>query len=241
MTATEPLLSVQSLRVGYGDLTAVWDASLDLMPGRVLALVGRNGAGKSTLLLGVTGLLRPTQGRVLLGGRDITTVPPHRRGKLGLSLVMEGKRVFRPLTVEENLKVGTFSQGASRKESAALIDEMYQRFPMLAERRTKMAGDLSGGQQQSLAIAQALMSRPKVLMLDEPSSGLAPSVIDGVFDLIGTLKKDGIAILLVEQLVADMLGGVADDVVVLDGGRVVLSEPADSLTVERLAGLVYTT
>lgn len=240
MTSTGNIvLSVCDLQVGYGDLTAVWGADLAVRPGRVLALVGRNGAGKSTFLLGIAGLLRPTRGTVILDGTDITALPPHRRGALGLSLVPEGKRVFRPLSVHENLQMGAFARRVSGRAAGKLMEEMYERFPVLGRRRSALAGDLSGGQQQMLAIAQALMSRPRVLMLDELSSGLAPAVVDEVFEIVAALRADGIGVVLVEQLVSEMLSGVADDVVVLDGGRVVLAAEAASLSVERLARLVY--
>ena len=240
MTSAAIVLSVEGLQVGYGDLTAVWEADLAVRPGRVLAVVGRNGAGKTTLLRGIAGLLRPTRGTVTLDGTEISALPPHRRGALGLSLVLEGKRIFRPLTVHENLQMGAFARRVGRRAADELMEEMYERFPALAGRRTARAGDLSGGQQQMLAIAQALMSRPRVLMLDEPSSGLAPAVVDQVFAIVAGLRSDGIGVVLVEQLVAEMLSGVADDVVVLDGGRVVLAAEATSLSVEQLAGLVYT-
>jgi branched-chain amino acid transport system ATP-binding protein len=234
-------LEVASLQIGYGDLVAVWDVSLNVSPGRTCALVGRNGAGKTTALLGIAGLLKPRAGKVRVGGTDITGLAPHRRASIGLSLVLEGKRIFRPMTVQENLVLGAFGPKSKTRatDTKSGLEEAYERFPMLAERRTKLAGDLSGGQQQMLAIAQALMSRPRFLMLDEPSSGLAPSVVDAIFDVIGQLKAEGMGIVLVEQLVEEMLSGVADDIVVLDSGRVVLSGAAADLSVERLASLVY--
>lgn len=237
--SSTPLLSAEGLQVGYGDLVAVWDASIEVQSGRIVSLVGRNGAGKTTFLLGIAGLLNPAKGSVTLEGDDITKMPPYRRSSRGLSLVLEGKRVFRDLTVRENLVLAAPTRRQDRRDLNERIDEMYERFPALKHRQQKPAGDLSGGQQQMLAIAQSLMCRPRVLMLDEPSSGLAPVVVDEVFDLLTELKQEGLGIILVEQLVAEMLGGIADDIVVLDGGRVALSGPASSMSIEQLAGLVY--
>lgn len=225
-------LEVSGLRLGYGDLTAVWDASFAVEQGRICALVGRNGAGKTTLLSGVAGLLPAKAGSVRLLGRDIGRLRTQARVRAGLTLVQEGRRIFRSLTVQENLELGTFGQRARRGGHRALFDEMYTRFPALAERRTAAAGALSGGQQQMLAIAQALVSRPQVLLVDEPSAGLAPVIVDEVHAAIRQLKADGLTIVLVEQLIEDVLGGIADDVVMLEGGRVVLHAPASSLTVE---------
>ena len=223
------VLEVRGLRVGYGDLTAVWAADITAAAGRTCAVVGRNGAGKTTLLKGIAGLLNTDDGAVLLDGADLSGLPAHERARRGLALVQEGKRVLRSLTVQENLRMGLFARTRRRRGSRGdrgAFDEVFERFPVLAERRSQLAGDLSGGQQQMLAIAQALIIRPKVLMVDEPSSGLAPIVVQEVFDVITGLKQEGIAIILVEQLVEDVLSDVADDVVVLEGGRVVNSGEA---------------
>ncbi len=225
-------LEVSGLRLGYGDLTAVWEGSFTASAGRICALVGRNGAGKTTLLSGTAGLLPAKGGVVRLGGEDITRLPAPARVKAGLTLVQEGRRIFRALTVQENLQLGTFARKTSGAEQRALFDEMYERFPALRDRRRAAAGALSGGQQQMLAIAQALVSRPKVLLIDEPSAGLAPVVVDEVHAVIRQLRADGLAIVLVEQLIEDVLDNIADDVVMLEGGRVVLDAPASSLSVE---------
>lgn len=225
-------LEVSRLKLGYGDLTAVWDASFTARTGRICAVVGRNGAGKTTLLSGIAGLLPAKAGTVRLLGEDVERLPTHTRVKAGLTLVQEGKRIFRSLSVQENLRLGAFAHNAKGAELRSLYDEMYERFPALAERRHSSAGTLSGGQQQMLAIAQALVSRPKVLLIDEPSAGLAPVVVDEVHAAIRQLKAEGLSIVLVEQLIEDILGDVADDVVILEGGRVVLAAPASSLTVE---------
>lgn len=226
------VLEVRGLRVGYGDLTAVWAADITAAAGRTCAVVGRNGAGKTTLLKGIAGLLNTDDGAVLLDGADLSGLPAHERARRGLALVQEGKRVLRSLTVQENLRMGLFARTRRRRGSRGdrgAFDEVFERFPVLAERRSQLAGDLSGGQQQMLAIAQALIIRPKVLMVDEPSSGLAPIVVQEVFDVITGLKQEGIAIILVEQLVEDVLSDVADDVVVLEGGRVVNSGEAATI------------
>lgn len=229
----KPLLTVDAVRFAYGDLTVVWDVSFELRPGHTCGLVGRNGAGKSTLLMGLAGLLRARAGSVSLDGADITRLRPHERVSRGLAFVPEGKRIFRDMTVEENLLVGTFSGRVSQRQ-AALLDEMYQRFPVLSDRRQSKAGSLSGGQQQMLAIAQALVTRPRALMLDEPSSGLSPVVVEEVYNAIEGLKRDGYAIILVEQNIEKAISGVVDDVVLIDNGRVVLADSAGNLTAEQL-------
>ncbi|OLF06681.1 hypothetical protein BLA60_30945 [Actinophytocola xinjiangensis] len=229
-------LEVSGLRVAHGDLVAVWDASLDLLPGRITALVGRNGAGKTTLLSGICGLLPVTAGQVVLAGEDVTALPPWQRARRGLAIVQEGKRVFRELTVRENILLGHRSRrGKGERE----VTDLYDRFPMLAQRREERAGALSGGQQQMLAIATALAAGPRVLLVDEPSSGLAPVVVDQVFDLLQGLRAEGLAILLVEQLVDEVLNGIADDVVVLDRGRVTARDSATNLTASAVAGSIY--
>jgi branched-chain amino acid transport system ATP-binding protein len=236
---TEPALIVEGLRLGYGDLTVVWDVSLEVHPGRTTALVGRNGAGKTTLLSGIAGLLKIKAGSVKLHGEDITKLPPWKRAHRGIVLVQEGKRILRTLTVEENLALVLNGMKVPRGQHAARYDEAYERFPVLSERRTASAGSLSGGQQQMLAIAQALVAKPSVLLIDEPSSGLAPVVVIEILKIIDQMKSDGIGILLVEQLLAEVLSGVAQDVVLLERGKVVLSEPAERLTIADLAKGIF--
>jgi branched-chain amino acid transport system ATP-binding protein len=225
-------LEVSGLQLGYGDLTAVWDASFTVQQGRICALVGRNGAGKTTLLSGIAGLLPAKAGTVRLLGEDVGRRPAQARVKAGLTLVQEGRRIFRTLTVRENLELGAFGRRGRGAQMKDVLEEMYTRFPALGERPNVAAGALSGGQQQMLAIAQALVSRPQVLLIDEPSAGLAPVIVDEVHVAIRQLKDEGLTIVLVEQLIEDVLGNIADDVVMLEGGRVVLDAPAASLTVE---------
>lgn len=234
-----PLLEVDSIQVGYGDLIAVWDVSVQLLPGQITALVGRNGAGKTTLIHGICGLLPVRSGTVTLAGRDITKMPPWRRVRRRLSVVQEGKRVFRELTVQENLLLGLRGGAVARTERTAELHRLYERFPILGERRRQRAADLSGGQQQMLTIATALAARPQVLLVDEPSSGLAPLFVDMVFEVLQQLRDEGLAILLVEQLVDEVLGGVAEDVIVLDRGRVTLHDRAVNLSVEDVATSIY--
>jgi branched-chain amino acid transport system ATP-binding protein len=235
----QPALEVSALRVGYGDLVAVWDVSLKLYSGRTTALVGRNGAGKSTLLSGISGLLPAKSGTVELGGRDVTKSTAWGRVSGGLSLVQEGKRVFRKLTVRDNLVLGLRARKTRRPQIDEGLDKLYERFPILADRRSARAGSLSGGQQQMLAIATALAAEPHVLLVDEPSSGLAPVFVDRVFEVLDELRKEGMAILLVEQLVEEVLDGTADDVIVLEQGRVTLSDVAANLSSEALAQGIY--
>lgn len=234
-----PLLDVTDIRVGYGDLVAVWEVSLQLRPGGITALVGRNGAGKTTLINGLCGLLPVRSGTVILGGENITALPPWARVSRGLTVVQEGKRVFRDLTVRENLVLGLRGGGVKRAERDSELERLYERFPILGERQRQRAADLSGGQQQMLAIATALATRPRVLLVDEPSSGLAPVFVDLVFEALAALRDEGLAILLVEQLVDEVLGGIAEDVIVLDRGRVVVRDRAANLSVEDVATSIY--
>jgi branched-chain amino acid transport system ATP-binding protein len=214
------LLRVEQLSAGYGDIAAIRDVSLTVGAGRITALLGRNGAGKSTTLRAISGLNRATSGSVLLDGDDITHLPPYARAARGLAFVQEGKRVFRSRTVEENLVLGGYARRARRTELAGGIAAAYERFPALGEKRREPAAVLSGGQQQMLAIAQALGSGPKLLLLDEPSVGLSPALVGQVLDTVRALRDEGLGILLVEQAV-DVALGIADDVVVIDLGRVV--------------------
>jgi branched-chain amino acid transport system ATP-binding protein len=238
-TARIPVLDVSQLRLGYGDLIAVWDVSLRLEAGQTMALVGRNGAGKTTLLSGIAGLLPAKAGSVTVGGNDLTKVPPFRRVQHGLGLVQEGKRIFRKLTVRDNLLLGLRACGTRRSQLSERLDRLYADFGMLAGRAHVLAGSLSGGQQQMLAIATALASEPRVLLVDEPSSGLAPVFVDQVFAILDKLRSSGMAILLVEQLVEEVLGGIADTVVVIEQGRVTVADAAANLSAEAIARGIY--
>ncbi|QNS02565.1 ABC transporter ATP-binding protein [Streptomyces xanthii] len=224
----EPILRVRGLGTGYGDLRVVWDVSFDVWPGQLTVLLGRNGAGKTTTLRAVSGLNKASAGRVELAGRDITKAAAHTRVKRGMAYVQEGKRVFHGLTVEQNLLLGGYTRRLKRPALREEAERMYELFPVLGDKRALLAGTMSGGQQQMLAIAQALMAGPELLMLDEPSGGLAPVIVNEVMERVGRLKETGIGILLVEQAVEASVA-VADHVAVLDMGRVVLSAPADEV------------
>jgi branched-chain amino acid transport system ATP-binding protein len=225
--AEEPLLAVDELTVAYGSVVAVRDVSLEVRRGEIVTVLGPNGAGKTTLLRTIAGALRPQSGGVRFEGRRITGRGPEDVLRLGIALVPEGRHVFPRLTVEENLAVGAMSRtdrDAIRDDTAALLE----RFAILGQRVGQMAGTLSGGEQQQLAIARALMSRPRMLLLDEPSLGLAPIVVDRIFELISELRSQGVTILLVEQNVHRALDA-ADRAYVLSVGRLVASGATDEL------------
>jgi branched-chain amino acid transport system ATP-binding protein len=222
---SESVLEVEGLTVGYGRIEAVHGVSFRAEPGTLVTLVGANGAGKTSILAAVAGLIRPRGGTVRLGGRDITRVPAHRLVADGLVLVPEGREILATMTVAENLRLGAWHRGAGAAERA---DELYQRFPVLAERRDLPAGTLSGGEQQMLAIGRALMAQPAVLLLDEPSMGLAPKIVDEVFDVITQIKESGTTVVLVEQNARRALRA-ADHGYVIETGSVAHSGPAQEL------------
>jgi len=213
------LLRVDRLRVQYGQIAAVVDASLEVDAGEIVALLGPNGAGKTTLLKCIGGLLRATSGQVSFDGRDITRIRGDLVARRGISLVPEGRGIFPALSVEENLRMGGYWAG---EEYAQRLAGVVEYFPILAERRRQPAGSLSGGEQQQLAIGRALMARPRLLMLDEMSLGLAPRVVAELFDILRRINRDGTAVLLVEQHVPQALA-LAQRVYVLQRGRVVVS------------------
>ena len=222
------LLSVEGVTAGYGDATVLWDVSLDVQPGEIVAVVGANGAGKSTLLSVITGLLRARSGTVRFGGADITRRGAHHLPADGLAMVPEGGRLFPFMSVEENLRLGAFSP-AARRTIPARMQEVTALFPVLRERRDQMAGKLSGGERQRCAIARALMCRPKLLMLDEPSVGLSPLMVERVFDIVERLaRQEGLTVVLVEQNVTEALQ-VSDRAYVLDHGRITHSGAAAAM------------
>jgi len=231
-------LSVRHVRYGYGDLTVVWDVSFDAYVGETVAIVGRNGAGKSTLMFGLAGIVPGGGGTVELLGLNVTRASPWTRARRGICLVPEGKRIFRALTVEENLAVA-FPNGTRARDRRRQIAQILDRFPMLAEKRSHVSGTLSGGQQQLLAIASALTANPRVLLVDEPSSGLAPRAVDQVLDTLAELKREGIAVVLVEQLVEEVVTGVADRVVVIEQGRVVTDDIPENISLADLERRIY--
>lgn len=215
-----PLLEVRDLVVSYGHVEAVRGVSLSVAAGQLVTLIGPNGAGKTSILSALSGLIVPRRGSVRLDGREVAGCPAHRMVAAGLSLVPEGRAVLGRMTVEENLILaGELKQPAAALRAA--IDQQYARFPVLRERRDQPAGALSGGQQQMLAFARALLARPRVLLLDEPSMGLSPILVNQVFEIIATIHRAGTTILLVEQN-ARLALSVADDAYVLERGQVVL-------------------
>jgi branched-chain amino acid transport system ATP-binding protein len=215
------VLQLESVEISYGAIQAVKGVSLEVRQGEVVTLIGANGAGKSTLLKGIVGLEPVSAGNIHIQGQDITVVPPHQRVALGVALSPEGRGVFADQTVQENLMLGAYSMRSDPDRVQQLIEREYQRFPRLRERAHQMSGTLSGGEQQMLAISRALMSEPKLLLLDEPSLGLAPLIIVDIFKSIRALRDQGLTILLVEQMARQALS-VADRAYVLETGRITL-------------------
>lgn len=220
------MLSIESLTTRYGEITAVRDVELTVRAGEIVCLIGPNGAGKTTLLSTISGLLKPSTGRVVLNGDDVTGWAPDQMLRSGLALVPEHRRIFADFTVRENLMVGGVTQTVSRREQ--LFDEITSLFPILKERLYTHAGFLSGGEAQQLAIGRALMSDPNVLLMDEPSLGLAPVLVDQVFELIGKLREGGRTLFVVEQNAQRMLS-VADRAYVMRSGSIVTEGPAAAL------------
>ena len=218
---TEALLSVSGLGVNYGHIEAVRDVDLSLRAGGITTLVGANGAGKSTTLLALSGLVPKAAGKVMFDGHDVTALPAHKLVAAGLVQVAEGRATLTTLTVRENLELGAYTRRDGAAARASDLERMFTLFPRLKEREAGLAGNLSGGEQQMLAIGRALMARPRVLLLDEPSMGLAPIVVQGIFRTLREINADGLTIFLVEQNVRQALK-IAERAYVLENGRVVL-------------------
>lgn len=217
------LLTVNDINVYYGAIHAIKGISLDVDEGEIVTLIGANGAGKSTTLKTISGIMRPKTGSIEFEGKDITKVPAHKIVEMGLSQVPEGRRVFMQMTVKENLEMGAFTAPKNTIEES--MENVYQHFPRLKERYKQVAGTLSGGELQMLAMGRALMSQPKLMMLDEPSMGLAPVLVEQIFEIIHNLHEAGTTILLVEQN-ARMALSIADRAYVLETGNVTLSGDA---------------
>ena len=215
-----PILKVDNINVYYGAIHAIKGISFEVNEGEIVTLIGANGAGKSTTLQTVSGLLRSRTGSIEFNGENISHVPAHKLVYKGLAQVPEGRRIFLQMSVEENLEMGAFTQKNAGID--ADLESVYEQFPRLRERKKQIAGTLSGGEQQMLAMGRALMSHPKLLMLDEPSMGLAPILVEQIFDIIRQLHKNGTTILLVEQN-AQMALSVADRAYVLETGKITLS------------------
>ena len=216
----EAILKVEEINVYYGSIHAIKGVSFEVAKGEIVTLIGANGAGKSTTLNTVAGLLRSKTGSVTFQGEDLGKVPPHKMVAKGLAMVPEGRRVFLQMTTQENLEMGAYTQKG--KPSETDLEMVYEQFPRLKERRRQVAGTLSGGEQQMLAMGRALMSHPQLLMLDEPSMGLAPILVEQIFEIIQKLHENGTTILLVEQNAQAALS-VADRGYVLETGKVVTS------------------
>jgi branched-chain amino acid transport system ATP-binding protein len=232
-----PLLEVRDLRVTYGHVEAVRGVSFAVDEGRIVTLIGPNGAGKTSLLSAIAGLVRPAGGTVRLAGQDVTGLPAHRAVAAGLSLVPEGRAILARMTIEENLRLaGELRRG--RAEVGPAIEEQYRRFPILGERRSTAAGSLSGGEQQMLAFARALMAKPRILLLDEPSMGLSPILVQQVFEIVQAIHRDGATILLVEQN-ARLALSIADHAYVVERGRVALEGPSRDLAQDPRVRAVY--
>ncbi|EIM28845.1 ABC transporter ATP-binding protein [Microvirga lotononidis] len=222
------MLKIQDVHLAYGPISAVRKATIEVEAGEVVAIVGGNGAGKSTLLKGIAGLMPVSSGQILFEEEDVTRLPPHRRVARGIALSPEGRQVFPDQSVYDNLTLGAYFRRLSNEALEAEVEEQFKLFPRLRERRNQLAVTLSGGEQQMLAIARALMGKPRLLLLDEPSLGLAPKIIQEIFDIIVSLRRSGITILLVEQM-ANMALAIADRAYVLETGNVTLSGTGQQL------------
>jgi branched-chain amino acid transport system ATP-binding protein len=238
--AGTPLLEIRDLQVSYGHVHAVHGVSLRVDAGRVVTLIGPNGAGKTSTLAAVAGLLRPGGGRVLLEGRDVTGLPAHRAVEEGIILVPEGRSILARMSIEENLVLAAEARRPRppAAEQRRRIEAQYARFPVLGERRRLPAGSLSGGEQQMLAFARALLMSPRILLLDEPSMGLAPLLVRRVFDLVEEIHREGATVLLVEQN-ARLALRVSDHAYVLERGRIVLEGPSRELAADPRVQAAY--
>ena len=216
----KPLLQVEDINVYYGAIHAIKGISFEVFPDEIVTLIGANGAGKSTTLNTIAGLLRPRSGRIILEGKDLATIPASRIVSQGMALCPEGRRIFQQMTVRENLEMGGYTRPKS--EIPASLEEMFTRFPRLKEREKQIAGTLSGGEQQMLAVGRALMAKPKVMMMDEPSLGLAPLVVKDIFSIIRRINDDGVTVLLIEQN-ANAALKIADRGYVLQTGNVTMT------------------
>jgi len=221
------MLTVENLDVYYSDLQILWDVSIEVRTGEIVALIGSNGAGKSTLIKAITGLLRPMKGTIRLNGVPLNRRPPHEIVRLGMSMVPEGRRLFPRMTVLQNLKMGAFVK-AARREIETTFAWVYEIFPLLRERSGQLAGLMSGGEQQMLAIARALMTKNKFLLLDEMSLGLSPLLVENLFGIIGAINQAGISVLIVEQNVPMTLK-LAHRAYIMESGRIVGQGVAASL------------
>jgi len=232
------MLEIKNLNVYYGGIHAIKDISLSVKEGEIVSLIGANGAGKTTTLQAISGLLKPRSGEITFLGNNLLTTEAHNILKLGLAQVPEGRRIFSGLTVKENLQMGAFAVRDTKENLTLDRKAVYDRFPRLRERKKQMGGTLSGGEQQMLAIGRALMSRPKMLLLDEPSMGLAPILVKEIFEIIKEVNKSGVTILLVEQN-AKMALSISNRAYVLETGRIVMSGQSSELLENELVKKAY--
>lgn len=232
------ILKVQDVHAFYGHVHALKGISLSVEPGEIVTLIGANGAGKTTTLRAISGLLRPRQGDICIAGQSIKGIPAHRIVYMGVSHAPEGRKIFSTLTVNENLNMGAYSLGGDKARIEEHRERVFKLFPRLLERKNQLAGTLSGGEQQMLAIGRALMSDPKILLLDEPSLGLAPLLVRAIFDTIREINRLGVSILLVEQNARAALR-LAHKGYVLETGRIVLSGPAADLLADERVRKAY--
>ena len=231
------MLEVKDLEVYYGMIQAIKGISFEVNQGEVIALIGANGAGKTTTLHTITGLLSPKKGSVMFEGTDITKIPAHKIVSMGMAHVPEGRRVFAELSVYENLKMGAYTR-KDKNEIEESLANVYKRFPRLEERRNQMAGTLSGGEQQMLAMGRALMSKPKIILMDEPSMGLSPIFVNEIFDIIQAVSESGTTVLLVEQNAKKALS-IADRAYVLETGKITMSGNAIDLLEDEAVKKAY--
>ncbi|NYT44160.1 ABC transporter ATP-binding protein [Alcaligenaceae bacterium] len=231
------MIEVQGLRAGYGAINILWDVSISVRPGELTTIIGPNGAGKTTLLRAIMGLLPVSQGTIQLNDKPLSGIPTWKMPDLGVVMIPEGRMVFKDMTIEENLMLGAFTP-KHRASSRRQCDKAYDMFPRLRERRNQRAGTLSGGEAQMLAMGRGLMADPQVLIIDEPSLGLAPVVVNELFQTLGRLKAEGRTIILVEQSTHRAVG-VADHVYLMQGGKVVLSQRAAEVDMEQLHELYF--
>ena len=221
------LLEIKDLEVNYGVIKAIKGVSFDVNEGEIIALIGANGAGKTTILHTITGLIQAKKGSIVFDGKELTKTPPHKIVSMGMAHVPEGRRIFQQLSVLENLKLGAYTR-KDKSEIASTLKMVYERFPRLEERKNQVAGTLSGGEQQMLAMGRALMSKPRIILMDEPSMGLSPLLVSEIFDIIKVINESGTTVLLVEQNAKKALS-IADRAYVLETGKISLSGDAKDL------------
>lgn len=231
------MLEIDNVRAGYGAINVLWDVSVSVKPGQLTTIIGANGAGKTTLLRALMGLLPVTRGSIRLDGQAIDGTPTWSMSDFGVAMIPEGRMIFKDMSIEENLMMGAFPK-QHRAKAQENCEKAYAMFPRLRERRTLPASTLSGGEAQMLAMARGLMSDPRLLIIDEPSLGLAPVVVGELFEILARLKNEGKTIVLVEQN-TQMAVGVADQVYLMQSGKVIFSKPAAEVSLERLHDLYF--